>query len=203
MRNIEARAQVLFGKFMKIVFLLIAALILYVLFYNRAFIIYKFTPQHEVKRYGVTWRTNLAKAKQVAGENGREIMVVYINSGTNNAPSNHLIEDVFNSDEFKNMAITYIPLLVDIRKDVTPSPTEKGAMDEIIKQFDLGDNFGRVLLASANGYESRHVDVKTETVNILRDKLSDGKYVSKPPITRPVFRNPFKKRLSARKKINP
>ncbi len=202
MKNIEARLQVLFGKFMKIVFLLIAALILYALFYNRAFIIYKFTPQHQVKRYGITWRTSLAKAKQVAGEHGREIMVVYINSNADNAASNHLIEDVFSSDEFKDMAITYIPLLVDIRKDVTPSPTEKGAMDEIIKQFDLGDKFGRVVLAGASGYETRHVDVQTETVDVLRDKLADGKYVSKPPITHPVFRNPFKKRSAARDKTN-
>ena len=122
------------------------------------------------------------------------ILLVYLNSGTDNEPSNRLIRSIFPSRSFLAAAQTYIPLLCDIRNGVEENARIRSNQSELMKEFSLGTGYGTLIRLDSNGRELERVQFTDQSAVELINRIAGGKFVALPPIQRPEIKDPVKEK---------
>ncbi|MDR0932747.1 MAG: hypothetical protein LBM70_06995 [Victivallales bacterium] len=188
---IKNLVQIMVKRLIKLAVLLVLLYGAVWCYFNWDYVLEKFGANYEVTRYGVVWNTNLSSAKRVAQKNNRNILVVYVNSGAKHAPSDLLIDRIIPTAQFKAVTDTYIPLLADVRQGVEEKVRPQKNREEIIKQYDLSNRYGQLLLLDPKGKELSRVQYSNQSIALLIDQLSGGKFKALSPIQRADVKNPF------------
>ncbi len=189
------KTRIWVNRFVKLIVFLVIAYGAFWVYTNWDYIRDRGSARYEEERYGVLWRTNLRAAKEFAKEHKRQIMLVYLNSGTNNVASNTLISTVFPSRSFQAAAQTYIPLLCDVRHGVEEGARIQNNQSELIKDFGLGTSYGTLIRIDADGRELERVVFSNQGSVDLINKLAGGKFVALAPVKRPEIKDPVKDKV--------
>ena len=195
-RHAGDKTKIWTGRLIRLIVLLAVAYGAYWTFVNWDYIRDRGRAKYEVERYGILWRTNFRYAKEFAQEHNREILLVYLNSGTDNEPSNRLIRSIFPSRSFLAAAQTYIPLLCDIRNGVEENARIRSNQSELMKEFSLGTGYGPLIRLDSNGRELERVQFTDQRAVELINRIAGGKFVALPPIQRPEIKDPVKEKVS-------
>ncbi len=191
MANTKAKLSIIIGRIIGLIVVLLIAYAALWIYTNLDYLKYRGQKNFVENRYGITWRTNLMNSRFMARANKRNIMVVYLNSGTNNDITNRLIKNIFASNDFKAASVTYIAVLCDIQHGVTPPGRVKNNQEEIIKAYDLADSYGTIVLTDADGTEIRRVRYSSESAPELVTKLNGGRLAPLPPVKPPKMKWPL------------
>lgn len=191
MANTGAKISIIVGRIIGVIVVLLLAYAALWVYTNLDYLKYRGQKNFIESRYGITWRTNLLHSRDLARNNKRQIMVVYLNSGTNNDASNRLVKNIFPTNQFKSAATTYVAVLCDVRNGVNEPARVKTNQEEIVKAYDLADHYGTIVITDADGKEIRRIRYSSESAPELLTKISGGKFVALPAVKPPKMKMPF------------